>query len=106
LPLCREDLHRELEARRHDLICKRGVFTWLLGPNHGKALQSYDELKNGAHYVTARSTKQAHRIHLENLERGVLDWGPLLVPLNIALVMFGTSAIINSIVALLKAVQL
>ncbi len=99
-PLRREDLHRELIVRNHDVICESGALTWLLGPNYRNAVKSFDALKDDAHYVTARSTEHAWRIHIENLDKGAVDFEPL----RPALVLVGSSAVIGAVLSGVAAI--
>ncbi len=95
-PICEEDLLHELKVRTHNVICESGELTWLFGPSYHSSVKSLDGLKDGAHYVTARSSEHAYRIHVRNLENGVLDLEPLATALRLPLVLFGASACISA----------
>ena len=111
-PLNREELNRELRFRNHDLICEEGHWMWLVGPNYHHAVKSFDALKDDSKYVTARSAEHAWRIHLENVEKGVVDLEPIRpaadrVASGIMLTgaLLGTSALLRSTAALISALK-
>jgi hypothetical protein len=108
----RDELLRELRVRDHDLICKVGLWTWLLGPNYHHAMKSFDALEDNAKYVTARSAEHAWKIHLENVEKGVVDLEPIRpaaerIAFGVALgfILLGTSSMLGSAAALITALK-
>ncbi len=74
--------------------------TWLSGPNHRNAVESYDELKDGVNYVTARSAGTPIGFILK---KGVLDWETVSPPYNFVPVLHGISSVITAIPTLVAS---
>ncbi len=72
------DVKTELERKAHDLMCPLSAFS-ILSPmlSTRGCVKSFSGLDGNTKYESCRSEELAHRIHMEKLEKGVLDLEPL-----------------------------
>ena len=75
-----DQLYMEMNMKGHDLICEKG---WIW-PKWNSAVKTFSALDEGKSYVTVRSSEHAYRIHLNNMNNGVVDLSPMSGPAYVA----------------------
>ena len=71
------EVENQLKAKQHDTICKI-AFSKILPILLTKGcVKGFEGMEQGCAYESVRSQDLAHRIHVEKMEQGVLDFEPL-----------------------------
>ena len=72
------DVKIELARKDHDLICPLSAFlSWSPMLSTRGCVKSYWGLDGNKKYESCRSKELAHRIHVEKMEKGILDLEPI-----------------------------
>ncbi len=69
-----EDLKSECANRGHDLVCPK---IWYRVMHARSCVKKFSGLELNTEYETVRSEEMAYRLHMEKMEKGVMDLQPI-----------------------------
>jgi hypothetical protein len=73
-----EDVIRQLQNKKHDKICPEHFFLkFFPSMSTSKCVFDFAGMEPNTRYISVRSQDLAHKIHLENIEKGIVDIEPL-----------------------------
>ena len=78
-----QDVHRELHRKQHDKICPENFLTnFFPSAVISRCVAGFERMEPNKRYISLRSAELAHKIHLERLEKGMMDLEPFRAGFN------------------------
>ena len=106
-----QDVHRELHRKQHDKICPENFLTnFFPSAVISRCISGFEGMEPNKRYISLRSAELAHKIHLDRLEKGMMDLEPFrdgfnafgfgVAAMGIGVMAWGLAALVLSRLAL------